>query len=170
MAMKDIEGYEGLYAVTDDGRVWGHKRKQFLKSCPNGRGYYVVTLRGKGKATKSVHRLVAEAFIERLSGKEQVNHIDGDKANNHASNLEWCSSSENSRHSWDNGLQTVSAASRESSKIIGKSTRRMSFDDAQKVRKLYSEQNYTYKELGAMYSVSKDAIGLIIRNQTYLER
>ena len=165
----EIQGYEGLYSVTSDGRVWGHKRKKFLSLCPNGNGYSVVTLRGHGKSTKSVHRLVAEAFLTKIKGKEQVNHIDGDKTNNSVGNLEWCNSSENHLHAiYQLGRQHTDAQ-RLSARRTGISCRRIKMDDARQIRHDYATGNFTQRMLGDRYGISGDAVGLIIRNKTYKE-
>lgn len=110
---KDIEGYEGMYQVSNLGRVKSlgnrsnHKDEILLKQA-NVMGYKVATLTkdSKGKMYK-VHRLVATAFISNddLENKIEVNHIDGDKFNNKASNLEWCTKSENAIHAFKLGLR-----------------------------------------------------------------
>ena len=94
--MKDIPGYEGLYAVTEDGKVWSYRRKIFLKPTPNNRGYLLVLL-WKKRQVKGylIHRLVAEAFIPNPEGLPQVNHKDEDKTNNCVDNLEWMSAKDN---------------------------------------------------------------------------
>ena len=91
---KAIAGYEGLYEVSDLGRVkslWNGKEK-ILKPGKNTWGYLKVVLYkdGHGK-TITVHRLVAEAFIQNPNNLETINHKDEDKTNNVASNLEWMS-------------------------------------------------------------------------------
>ena len=92
MDMKDIKGYEGLYAVTSCGKVWSYKRKKFLSTWDNGNGYIYVTLFNKGKKKNfRVHRLVAEAYLENPNGYTDINHKDENKKNNTLSNLEWCS-------------------------------------------------------------------------------
>lgn len=165
----EIQGYEGLYSVTSDGRVWSHKRAKFLKACPNSRGYYVVTLRGHGKSTKSVHRLVADAFIDYVDGKDQINHIDGDKSNNAVSNLEWCSSSENHRHAiYDLGRKHTDVQ-RKTARQNGIKCRSVTMDDARQIRLDYATGEYTQRMLGSRYGISRDAVGLIVRNKTYKE-
>lgn len=67
----------------------------------NNRGYATVVIR---KKTHMVHRLVAQAFIPNPEGKQYVNHLDGDKLNNHVSNLEWCTIAENNAHARETGL------------------------------------------------------------------
>ena len=109
---RDIEGYERLYQVSSLGRVKSverqntyknngkvktfHKKERIL-SLVNGRyNYKLVTLAKKGKRTMyRVHRLVAEAFIPNPDNKPQVNHIDEDKSNNRADNLNWMTAMEN---------------------------------------------------------------------------
>ena len=90
--MKDIKGYEGLYAIDEDGNVWSYRRNKFLKHTLNNSGYHMVNLCVDDKRKKClIHRLVAEAFIPNPDNKPQVNHKDEDKSNNCGSNLEWCS-------------------------------------------------------------------------------
>ena len=107
---RDVVGYEGLYQVSDQGRVKSLKRKFIdkigreryvkeciLKSVIDRYGYLLVSLYAGGKQKRhTVHRLVCEAFHENLDNKPQVNHINEIKTDNRASNLEWATARENS--------------------------------------------------------------------------
>lgn len=100
---KDIEGYEGLYQVSNLGRVKSlkrlHTKERIISHFLNHGGYARVNLWKDNKSKKySVHRLVAEAFVPNPDRKPQVNHIDENKQNNHADNLEWCTQLENHNH------------------------------------------------------------------------
>lgn len=89
--MVDIEGYAGLYAVTEDGRVWSYRSQKFLKLYSDCWGYYRVGLWERNKMKNyQVHRLVANAYIPNPNNYPCVNHKDEDKSNNNVSNLEWC--------------------------------------------------------------------------------
>lgn len=105
---KSVSGFDG-YEISDRGRVRSFRRNngqgRILKTETSDRGYKQVSLYKDGKQhQKSIHRLVAEAFIDNPEEKETVNHKDCDKTNNCVSNLEWMSKSENVRHAYDNGL------------------------------------------------------------------
>lgn len=107
---RDIEGYEGLYKVSEYGDVMsiGYKEKKLLKQHDNGRGYLEVRLckNGKNKHHR-VHRLVATAFCEGADYFPEVNHIDEDKTNNHYSNLEWCTREYNIGYSLNKKVRCV---------------------------------------------------------------
>ena len=93
---KDIKNYEGLYQVSNLGRVYSIRNNKILKPKLNRCGYLSVNLKYKGShVTKSIHRLVAEAFIPNPNDFPQVNHKDEDKTNNCVDNLEWCSAKYN---------------------------------------------------------------------------
>lgn len=117
---KSIVGYEGFYMISNHGRIkslaksvlnrygtFCKKRERILR--PNNSGEYamVVLCKYGTKKQKLVHRLLALHFIPNPNCKKEVNHIDGKKSNNALDNLEWCTSSENRKHAYKNGLQHV---------------------------------------------------------------
>lgn len=115
---KDIQGYEGLYQVSSFGRIKSlareilikngytrHQEERFPALHPNTHGYLTIGLYKNAKRKhRTVHRLVAEAFLTREIGSLEVNHKDGDKLNNRVENLEWCSGSDNLSHAFIHGL------------------------------------------------------------------
>ena len=90
--MKDVIGYEGLYAVTSCGKVWSYRRNRFLKARATCDGYVKVTLTDRyGKAKdRSIHRLVAEVYIHNPDNLPEVNHKNENRSKNNVQNLEWC--------------------------------------------------------------------------------
>lgn len=98
---KDVKGYEGLYQVSNYGRVKNSKKDHILKPVVRQHGYLGVMLYGhgghktRGFKTFSVHRLVAEAFIPNPDNLSEVNHIDECKTNNRVENLEWITRKDN---------------------------------------------------------------------------
>lgn len=113
--MRDIAGYEGLYAVTSCGRVWSYRSKRFLKSYKEGHGYLKVDLCKNGeRKKKKIHRLVLETYCPCENMKDlQVNHLDENKENNSLNNLEWCTAKENSNY----GTRNKRSAAARSKKV-----------------------------------------------------
>lgn len=98
---KDIPKFGGRYAISNTGIVSNKNTGKALKAWRDGAGYLKVALCENGFCKQVfVHRLVADAFIDKHGEKLEVNHKDGDKSNNDASNLEWCTRSENLAHSY----------------------------------------------------------------------
>lgn len=114
---KDIKGYENIYQVNEKGEIKSldrfivksngvkeFKKGKFISSTHNKRSNYLechLSMNGKRKCYK-VHRLVAETFIPNPSNHPVVNHKDGNRLNNNVDNLEWCTYSENLKHSYNN--------------------------------------------------------------------
>lgn len=113
---KDVEGYEGIYQVSTYGRVkslarevtdlFGAKmiEERIIGHCESSKYYTVSLYKNNAGESTSVHRLVAKTFIPNPENKPCVNHIDGNKHNNHVENLEWVTYSENILHAYATGL------------------------------------------------------------------
>jgi len=104
---KTIPGFS-KYEISNEGTVRIKKNGYLLVLSVNNKlGYVQVTLTGddKKKHTLKPHRIVGETFLQKINGKDELNHIDGNKLNNAASNLEWCTGSENKKHAYENNLR-----------------------------------------------------------------
>lgn len=159
--MKDIKGFEGLYSVTEEGKIYSHSRfnartPRYLKGGLDKDGYRLVTLCKDGKHyTRKVHRLVAEAFLPLDDTKAQVNHIDGFKDNNYLNNLEWCDSSENQLHA----INTLKSR-------VGKIRKplKISIDDASEICEALATGLFKRLDLARHYNVSRQTIDNIANN------
>lgn len=159
---KDVIGYEGLYQVSNLGRVksFKFKNERLLGGTINHNGYRVVNLTKNGITKhKFVHRLVANAFIDNPQGKPFVNHIDSNPLNNMVSNLEWCTQSENVHHAMLKG-RLVSPLG----EANGKS--KLSSNDVLQIREAW-DTLHNYSAVGRLFSVNAGTVWAIIKGKTW---
>ena len=165
IVIKNVVGYEGRYVVDDCGNVFSVKSNKYIAPIAMPSGYVYVHLfngDGKGKLMR-LHRVVAEAFIDNPCGLDQVNHINGDKADNKATNLEWCSQGENMAHAIRTGLFKVSGEDNPSAKLT--------WNTVKEIRREYvrgDRENGT-RALGVKHGVSNVMISKIVRGECWKE-
>jgi len=175
--LKDISGYEGLYAVNELGQVWSHEKisrvgvnggmtkrgGHFLKMNRTKRtSHQRVFLTKQGKRKQFlVHRLVAKAFIPNPNNLPFVNHIDADPTNNCVDNLEWCTAAQNAKHAYNKGLITIpnqSGASNSNAKLCD--------NDVLEIRKLHKSIG-NCSEIARQYNVNPKTINMIISGKRW---
>lgn len=162
--LRPIPGYEGLYSVTADGRVFAHaKRKgrgmhaeRWLRAGINSGGYFTVVLIHRGvNKTRTVHSLVAEAWIGPRPERHDVNHIDGVKTNNRVDNLEYCTRSRNVIHAIAIGLFKPRGRRSLTPEQVAEARRRCAAGERQ-------------TEVASSFGVRKHVIHAIVHNQSYI--
>ena len=149
VVFKAIDGYEGLYEVSNHGDIkslgryrktgsGGYMQKErMLKVTKTTTGYYKIELVKNGiRKSLKVHRLVAIAFLPNPLNKPNINHKDGNPLNNHIDNLEWCTQKENVNHALEIGLKKTLDL------------------PIEKINDLYHKENKTLKEIANLFGVS----------------
>lgn len=173
---KDIVGYEGLYQVSDLGRVKSltrtfirsNGRRQTIKErvlsiCTDEAGYPLVYLHrpelSKG-STKKIHRLVAIAHIENPNEYEYVNHKNGVKSDCQKSNLEWCTQSYNCLHAFSMGLRLSDCGE-------GFRWSKLNNEDVADIRQIYAWGRVSLNTIGDLYDVTKNCIWKIVKYKNW---
>ena len=153
---KEIKGYEGLYQVSNLGRIKSLKlnKEKILTPHITGKNRLYINLRKEGKTKKlQVHVLVAEAFIgERPEGYD-ICHIDGDCLNNKLSNIRYDTRNQNSIDYYRQGKKAPNG--------------KLSIEQVLEIRKLYNTGKYKQWELAEKFNVSNMNISLIVTRKTY---
>jgi len=159
---KPIPDFEE-YQASNTGRIKitansATRKERMLKPLIQNRGYYRVALWKDNKAKfMSVHRVIAKLFIPNLENKAQVNHIDGDKSNNHFANLEWCTARENMDHAV---INRISACGERNGKA------KLKANDIPLIRERLNNRE-PVKDIANTYSVSIHTIYDIKYNKTW---
>lgn len=157
------------YEVSNQGKVRRKERfltginnlgefrpSKVLKLHDNGNGYLMNHL-------GYIHRLVAEAFLPNPENKRKVNHIDGNKNNNHISNLEWISSKENKLHAIATGLR----ANFKGGEGINNSHAKLSPEEVLEIRRLFSFGEFNKSQLSRKFKISRRNILSIIKREIW---
>ncbi len=155
---RSIIGHESLYQVSSFGKI--RKVTGELIAAHNACGYSFVRLKGSRKYIR-IHRIVAEAFIPNPFNYPIINHKDNSGFNNRVDNLEWCNQKQNLAH--------MTAQGRRSSYWKGKipPVAKLTYTQAEDIRKKYEIGNTSFKKLSDEYGVGKRSIGRIINKQSY---
>lgn len=164
---KPIPGYEGLYQVSDQGRVrriaggMGARVGAILRPRDNGRGYLFVTLyKNRRPKHRTVHTLVAETFLGPCPEGKEVNHKYGIKYDNRLTEIEYVTPRENVRHSYD--VLGHKAARGEAC-----ATAKLTAPVVQEIRRAVAKGKVAHRELAKRYGVSCRTIGQIVSRETW---
>lgn len=159
---KDIKDYEGLYMVSNKGRIKSLYRNKeiILKPAHTDNGYLMIGLYKNGhRKPTNIHRLVANAFLIPIPGKIQVNHIDGNKDKNEVSNLEWCTCQENIIHAHKKGLSKVVTGEK-----VG--TSKLTIEEVKSIKALKGK-GVSQKSIAKMFNVSQAQVWKIHTNKCW---
>lgn len=172
---KDISELENQYQISDLGNALRKKRevkssihssgfriikKRKVSFQDNGKGYKQIYVSlNKNKKVLYVHRLVAKYFIDNPENLKEVNHIDGNKSNNKASNLEWNTRQQNQQHAARNGLLRRGVSSHKS---------KLNEDQVKVIKRLFRmNPNFSRKDVSIKLKIADTAITKIIKGRTW---
>ncbi len=156
---KDIKDFEGLYQISNFGRVKSLKTGKILKQTIKENGYLQIGLyKNNKKYYFLVHRLVTEAFIDNPNNYPQVNHISGIKSENNVDNLEWCNASQNGKHAYDNNLSKPQSG-------INHGNNRLTEKQVLEIRAL--EGIKSYPEISTEFGICKQHVCDIINRKKW---
>jgi len=172
---KDVVRFEEYYEVSNIGNVRSKDRNVIskdgrslffkgknLKLSINSKGYYTICIKLRNlnlNKTKTVHRLVAEAFIENPNNFPVINHKDLNQLNNNIDNLEWCTQSHNIIHAVNNGRIIKNSFEYKNSQLNKK--------QVLEIRELIKAPNHKVKDIAKLYNVSVEIISKLKNGRTY---
>ena len=162
---RDVVGYEGLYEVSNLGRVKSFKRgkEKILHGNISDKGYYNVDLfKSSSRKRYGIHVLVAQEFIPNPDNKPEVNHLFGKKNDNRVTEIEWSTHSENIQHAFDIGLNK---------KFIGEKSHRakLSNEEAAEIRRncIPRDKNLGIRAFAKKFNLNWHTVADIVYGKTY---
>lgn len=163
---KDIEGYEGLYKISNYGNVKSYKiykEGRLMKPMKDKDGYLQIGIRDKNGNRKfyRIHRLVAQAFIPNPENYSEINHKDCDPSNNAVDNLEWCTIEYNSKYRFSHGRACHKGEKGARATLTNQ--------QASEIREKWNTGQYKRKDLAIIYNVTVKVIDSIINNRNYID-
>lgn len=167
-ALREVPGLTGI-KVTADGRVWSSRVGRWLRPSKHSAGYLEVRVRQHGRDRNwLVHRLVAMAWVANHDPARftQVNHIDGDKQNNAANNLEWCDSARNIQHAHNIGLNRSTDRQKQAIRITGRANGIFSESDVRAFRLLHAS-GIPVRLIAIAHGLERTTVSNIVHRHTY---
>lgn len=156
-----IKGFESRYEISNFGRVMSKNKDGKTKILKNYLGtwsYYTIHL-GRKFRSILVHRIVADHFVENPNPEKftQINHLDGDKTNNKASNLEWCDQSRNTTHAFETGLNSGVSETHYRAKLTN--------DDILDIKRMAGVSGMSQSKIAAIYDLNPCHVSRIVNNK-----
>jgi len=166
---KDVVGYEGLYQISNLGRVKSlgnnaTRKEKILKNRLRCGYFNVMLYKNKESKMKLVHRMVAIAFVLNPENKPQINHINGIRNFNIPENLEWTTQSENMLHAYRIGLQKWHGKPQAHGEQSGRS--KVKESDILEIRRLHTT-GLNYNKLAKLYNMSNRQISFIVNKKSW---
>ena len=163
----DVVGYEGMYEVSNFGRIRSKNRLDYFGNYRRGKEMYIkrknyahIMLCKDGiRKTFLIHRLVAKAFIDNIENKPFVNHINGNKLDNRVENLEWVTPSENMKHAYKMGLISQKGENHNLAKLCT--------EDVLEIRRLYKEDGMLLTQISALYDICFQHVSAIVNRKKW---
>lgn len=168
---RTIPGFSG-YMVSDNGEVYSKNYNKTgiirkMKQRANRDGYMQVQItRDDGQPKRvTVHRLVAITFLEKINGKEHVNHKNGNKSDNRVENLEWCTPSENIKHAlYVTKTQSIERVKKLALKNIEQRRKnpKLTVEQINEIEEIYNTTQTSHRQLAKKYGCGKTLIGTVL--------
>jgi hypothetical protein len=160
--MIDSKDYKGKYIVYSDGRIWSNVKNSWLKISKTKGGYSQLTI---GKERWQLHRLIATLWIPNPNNYPLVMHLDNNPSNNHPSNLQWATYSQNNKHAYQSGKKVCGAFSMD---FYGDKhhSSKLTKDKVIAIR----NSKLSQQKLADMYGVSRTTIRNVLSNKVWKEK